>query len=398
MREHKTPLILTLLALIAPALLSLATAPTAQAAANWNKTVFWVDDGVSPKELKSKACASCSVVTHTWAPVPGARPLATDGRYLYYVDNTNHIVKYEPVRHTYVNAVTSTVSAVQSLTVRSGVLYWAEWSNGIKSVVIGTPGTVTTVVNAASLPTVTVSGWGSITVAPNGTMYFLLYYNSGGAKWAIYSYASSTSTLLVPNLSVASALIATSDYLYFAEGSSSGYISRYSINPVDTSTVVTNRTTTGSYLGNMFLVGDMLYWSGNARVGVADISTFSNTSSSLNDLSYTSAGTTIYGIVAVDNGGPLSYSGGDFGTIVKNTTAYETVTVTNAGTSAVLISQINTYGTGISSSFSGSCYTGNYLDPGDTCTVIIAWNPASAFTLSDGSLEFVLLGMALVPD
>lgn len=390
MRVQKSPLILIILALVVPTLASLVTSQPAVAAATWNKTVFWVDDGASPKVLKSKACGSCSVVSHTWAPVPGARPLATDGRYLYYVDNTNHIVKYEPVHHTYFSAVTSTVSAVQSLTVKAGVLYWAEWNNGIKSVVIGAPGTVTTVVNAASLPTVTVSGWGSISVAPNGTLYFLLYYNSGGAKWAIYSYASLNSTLLVPNLSVASSLIATSDYLYFAEGNNSGYISRYSINPVDTTTVITNRTSTGTYLGNMFLVGDMLYWSGNTRVGVADVSTFANTSSSLTDLSYTSAGTTIYGIVAVDNGGPLSYSGGDYGTIVKNTTSYETVTVTNAGNSAVLISQINTYGTGISSSFNGNCYTGNYLDPNETCTVIIAWSPSSAFTLSDGSLEFSL--------
>lgn len=393
MRLSKNTTRALVLALLATVLTPLAGMTPASAAATWDKTVFWVDDGSTPKMLKSKSCASCAVIDHTWAPVPAARPLATDGRYLYYVDNTNHLIKYEPVRHTTVNAVTATVSAVQAITVKDGVLYWAEWNNGIKSVVIGTPGVVTTVLNASSLSPVSVSGWGSITFAPNGTLYFLLYYNSGGAKWAIYSYASSTATLLVPGLSVASALVASADHLYFADGSSSGYMTRYAINPVDTSTAITNRTTAGFYLGNFFLAGDMMYWSGNGKVGVADVSTFANTSASLNDLSYSGAGTTIYGIVALDNAGPLTYTGGNYGNVVKNTSAYETITVTNSGKSSLSHSQITTSGTDISSSPSTSCNMSGYLDPGESCTVVVAWLPTSAYTLSDGLLTFSMGGL-----
>ena len=393
MRLSKTVTRTLVLALLASVFTPLIGISTASATATWNKTVFWIDDGASPKMLKSKACDTCAVVDHTWAPVPAARPLATDGRYLYYVDNTNHLIKYEPVRHTSVAAVTATVSAVQSIAVKNGTLYWAEWNNGIKSVVIGTPGVVTTVLSAASLSPVSVSGWGSITFAPNGTLYFLLYYNSGGAKWAIYSYASSTATLLVPGLSVASALVATADHLYFADGSSSGYMTRYAINPVDTSTAITNRTTAGFYLGNMYLAGDMMYWSGNGKVGVADVSTFANTSASLNDLSYSGAGTTIYGIVAVDNAGPLTYTGGAFGSVVKNNSAYETITVTNSGTSSLSHSQITTSGTDISGSPSTSCNMSGYLDPGESCTVVVAWLPTTAYSLSNGLLTFTMGGV-----
>lgn len=92
--------------------------------------------------------------------------------------------------------------------------------------------------------------------------------------------------------------------------------------------------------------------------------------------------------------GPLTFSSGSFGSAVGVGSATSlTVTVTNSGSGAVTPSAITVVGTNVTRT-GGTCATATAIAASATCTVILAWSPATSGSLSGASLTIAYPGGA----
>lgn len=189
------------LALITAGLIS----TTSPVSAIGNARIFWVYSngayGQNRIQLANEAATlTPTAITPATAAGYTARTIATDGTYLYFVDNSDaSIVRTDlsGANRTLVVAATG----VQQVVVQNGTLYFVDWNNGVYSVPAS--GGSSTRIIAPSFITATCTtangGWGGIQVTADN-LFFSWYNGSPGdsACYGVYKSARSGASFATP--------------------------------------------------------------------------------------------------------------------------------------------------------------------------------------------------------
>lgn len=183
---------LAILAFFAMALI----APSAVSALG-NASIYWVYDqgGAGNRIVNAAEAATLTPTAITPATTAGytARTLASDGTYLYFIDNSSaSLVRTDLTGGN--RTLIATTSGVQQVSVFDSKVYYSEWNNGVFSVPV-TGGTPTQII-APSFITSSCSGasggWGGVAVTADNL--FFSWFNGSPGNSACYGTYKATKT------------------------------------------------------------------------------------------------------------------------------------------------------------------------------------------------------------
>lgn len=185
MNKRQSPLAhLALSALTAFAVIfGLFVAPSSVSALG-NASIYWVysNGGAGNRIVQASESATLTPTAITPATSSGytARTIASDGSFLYFVDNSNaSLVRTDLAGGN--RTLIATTSGVQQVAVLDSKVYYVEWNNGVYSVPV-TGGTPTQII-APSFITSTCSGasggWGGIAIT-SSDLFFSWFNGSPG--------------------------------------------------------------------------------------------------------------------------------------------------------------------------------------------------------------------------
>lgn len=169
-----------------------------------NASIYWIysDGGTGNRIVNGQEAATLTPTAITPATTAGytARTIATDGSYLYFVDNSNGSLVRTDLTGAGRSVITNT-SGIQQVFVQGGLVYFVAWNNGVYSVPV-TGGTPTQII-APSFITNTCSaangGWGGIAVTADNLFFSWFNGNSGNsACYGVYQSARSGATFGTP--------------------------------------------------------------------------------------------------------------------------------------------------------------------------------------------------------
>ena len=187
MRKVSTRLFLAIATVLG--LISAILVTTNAATGLGNASIYWVysEGGTGNRVVNAAEAATLAPSAITPATTAGytARTLATDGSYLYFVDNSNaSLVRTDLSGGN--RTLIATTSGVQQVAVLDSKVYYVEWNNGVYSVPVtgGTP----TQIFAPSFITSTCAGaaggWGGISIT--STNLFFSWFNGSPGNSACY--------------------------------------------------------------------------------------------------------------------------------------------------------------------------------------------------------------------
>lgn len=183
---------LAVLAVFAVALIAPSTV-----SALGNASIYWVynQGGTGNRIVNAAEAATLTPTAITPATTAGytARTLASDGAYLYFIDNSSaSLVRTDLTGGN--RTVIATTSGVQQVAVFDSKVYYSEWNNGVYSVPV-TGGTPTQII-APSFITTTCSGasggWGGVAVTADNL--FFSWFNGSPGNSACYGIYKATKT------------------------------------------------------------------------------------------------------------------------------------------------------------------------------------------------------------
>lgn len=239
--------------------------------------------------------------------------------------------------------------------------------------------TISTSNNAFSAPVSVGSGPQDVAMAPAGTGQFVYVGNSGSDTVSVLQPAASPVNTLAPAVTgssqVGQTLTATSGtwtgvpaptYSYLWQSCTTSNCTGGTVAPIGTDdTVVLTAAEAGKYV----------------RVAV------SGTSSTM------PAGVASSAPQLVEASGPVSFTSGAFPSVVVGASTALTATVTNAGGAALVPTSIGVTGGGVSIT-GGTCAVSTPIAPAGSCSVALAWTPASTGSLSGAELTIGYLNGA----
>ena len=171
-----------------------------------NASIYWVYSAGGAGNRIVQATEAATLVPTAITPATSAgytaRTLASDGNYIYFVDNSNaSLVRTDLSGGN--RTLIATTSGVQQVAVFDSKVYYAEWNNGVYSVPV-TGGTPTQIIApsfiTSSCPGAS-GGWGGIAVTADN-LFFSWFNGSPGnaACYGTYKATKSGSTFGTPTI------------------------------------------------------------------------------------------------------------------------------------------------------------------------------------------------------
>lgn len=163
-----------------------------------NASIYWVYSagGAGNRIVNAQEAATLTPTAITPATTAGytARTIATDGSYIYFVDNSSASLVRTDMAGAGRTVIIASTSGIQQVAVQGGKVYYVEWDNGVYSVPV-TGGTPTQII-APSFITNTCAGapggWGGINITADNL--FFSWYNGSATYSACYGVYKATRT------------------------------------------------------------------------------------------------------------------------------------------------------------------------------------------------------------